>query len=82
MKGTLILLVGLALCVFTAESYGIQAELPNDTTKVTAQGNAKITIGGDIRVRGTAQGNTNTVNGNNTNSGASGSSSKDRPRLK
>jgi|GEM_PF-4053680 len=80
------ILVSIALCAlgFAANSLAAPAEIPTESTAATAKGNTKITIGGELRVRGVVQNNTGDFNGNssNSNSNTNVTTTRERPRAK
>ncbi|GLI52581.1 hypothetical protein [Thermodesulfovibrio yellowstonii] len=42
----------ILILVFASLSYAVPADIPSDTTAVVSKGQTKITLGGDIKVRG------------------------------
>jgi hypothetical protein len=59
------------------------AEIPTDSTAATAKGDTKVTIGGELRVRGVVQQNTGDFDKNSTGgSSATVTTTRTQPRPK
>ncbi len=57
MKKFIIFAVALFVLGFAASSFAIQAEIPADTTAAIATGGTQVTIGGELRIRGSIRQN-------------------------
>jgi hypothetical protein len=66
VKKIFIFTVALLSLGFAGGAFALQAEIPADTTAAVATGKTQITIGGDLRVRGTASNNTGDFNRDTT----------------
>jgi hypothetical protein len=84
LKKIIIIPIALLSLGFTGNSFAAPAEIPSDSTAVTAKSDSKITISGEIRVRGVVQQNTDDFNRHTTNgsSGAINTTKKEQPRQK
>jgi hypothetical protein len=84
LKKIVIAFISLLILGFAVSSFAVPAEIPTDTTATTVKGDSKITIGGELRVRGVVQQNTGDFNSNTSNSskGAPVTPQKDQPRPK
>ena len=80
-KYLVIALAALFVLGFAASSFAIHAEIPAETQAVVAQSATQITIGGEIRVRGLYQQNTQDFNSNVTSSSGDAAKYDERVRL-
>ena len=80
-KYLVIALAALFVLGFAASSFAIHAEIPAETQAVVAQSATQITIGGEIRVRGIYQQNTQDFNSNVTSSSGDAAKYDERVRL-
>jgi hypothetical protein len=69
MKKLIIISISIFTLGLAANSFAVPAEIPTDTTAATAKGDTKITIGGELRVRGVVQHNTSEFNRNKSEAG-------------
>ncbi len=80
-KYLVIVLAALFVLGFAASSFAIHAEIPAETQAVVAQSATQITIGGELRVRGIYQQNTQDFNSNVTSSSGDAAKYDERVRL-
>ena len=81
-KYLVIALAALFVLGFAASSFAIHAEIPAETQAVVAQSATQITIGGEIRVRGLYQENTQDFNSKATSSLNNGDAAKYDERVR
>jgi hypothetical protein len=84
LKKIIIISISILTFGFAGNSFAVQAEIPSDSTAVTAKSDSKITISGEIRSRGIVQQNTSDFNKNSTSSGSgvTVTTQKEQPRPK
>lgn len=84
MKKIIVALISLLTLGFAVNSFAVPAEIPTDTTATKTNGSTKITIGGELRVRGMVQQNTGDFNSSASNGskGVTVTTTKDQPRAK
>jgi hypothetical protein len=68
-KYFVVALAAMFVLGFAASSFAIHAEIPAETQAVVAKSSTQITIGGEIRVRGIIDNNTQDFNSDKTSSG-------------
>jgi hypothetical protein len=67
VKKFFVLAVALLVLGFAASSFAVQAEIPADTSAAIAKGNTVVTIGGELRFRGSTYQNISDFNRNVAN---------------
>lgn len=82
MKKLLVFTAAFLILGLETSSFAVQAEIPADSTAAVAKGGIQVTIGGELRVRGSVIKNTDNLNNNNAGSSAAGAPGKQAPESK
>ena len=84
LKKSLIISISIFALCLAGTALAAPAEIPSDSTAATAKGDTKVTIGGELRVRGVVQQNTGDFDKNSTGggSGVTATTTRTQPRPK